>query len=78
MNGRKVAVAIRSLVELGVCILTMQGCCIRHCLYPFCFMSDIMIWIGLGLVLCRWITLGLLGIRRMNRVPKGVDESVEG
>ena len=30
-SGRKVVGAIRSLVKLGVCILSMQGCCMRHC-----------------------------------------------
>ena len=39
VSGRKDAGAIRSWLVLGVCSLSVRGCCMKHCLILLCCMG---------------------------------------
>ena len=90
-SGRKVTGAVRSIVMLGVCSLSVRGCYMRDFSYLLCCMAEKMIWREKERSRIRAVQMdnlrGLLGVREMDRVPnaivrelcgvtKGVDESI--
>ena len=86
-SGRKVAGAIRFLVDATDRTLSVLYSCMKHCLYMFLCM----LWKEKERVRIRVIQMdnlrGLLGIRGMDRVPharirmcgvmKGIDERID-